>query len=196
MSERDVAAMLDRLADRTPPMDVPIPEVVRSGRARRRHRRVAGAGMTLAGVLLAGGLWWGVTDTGPLGSSPGVAPAATGPSENVEVHGDPVVEGGRVTLLGEAYEVAVDEHGWPMLRREDGSVFLRVSDGDGPPRGDGGGVVMWRERWWPWSDRYEVHFSYSTGDRPDPGPGVRGQEAVTITGPSGEVRLVAVRAGS
>lgn len=104
--------------------------------------------------------------------------------------------GVRVLLLGEPYEVAVDPYGWPQLLDADGSVFLTVSDPDGPPPGsEGGGIVMWREHWWPWSDRHEVHFSYSHGDR-DPVPPVGGQDALTITGPAGEVLVVAVPAGS
>lgn len=198
MSECEVTAMLDRAAARTPPMDVPIAEVVGIGRARRRRRRVAGSGMTLAGVVLAGGLWWGLgTDAAPGLLGPEVGqPAATSTEETT---GEPVGEGGHVTLLGDTYEVTVDEHGWPMLLEEDGSVFLRVSDVDGPPRGsEGGGVIMWREHWWPWSDRHQVHFSYSLDpdSPPGPGPGVSGQDAVTITGPAGEVHLLAVPAGS
>lgn len=102
--------------------------------------------------------------------------------------------GEEVSILGETYRVAVDPHGWPQLLRGDGSVFLTVSDGDGPPSGSGGGIVMWRAHWWPWSDRHEVHFAVD--GRPVLAPGQEGQDALTITGPAGEVGLVAVPAGS
>lgn len=102
--------------------------------------------------------------------------------------------GGEVTLLGDTYRVAVDDHGWPELLEADGTVFLRVSDAEGAPSGVSGGTVMWREHWWPWSDRNEVHFR--PDGRPAPGPDVDIQDAVTISGPAGEVGLVAVPAGS
>lgn len=112
---------------------------------------------------------------------------------------EPVGEGGHVTLLGEDYEVAVDEHGWPMLLEADGSTFLTVSDGQGV---SGGGTVMWRERWWPWSARNAVHFF--VGWEPPAGEEVvvRGgdgdwfdpADVVTISGPEGVVTLVAIPA--
>ncbi|QFG67727.1 hypothetical protein [Ornithinimicrobium pratense] len=113
---------------------------------------------------------------------------------------DPVTTvgpGARILLLGEAYEVAVDAYGWPQLLEADGTVFLTVSDSDGPPGGSGGGgIIMWRQHWWPWSDHHKVHFSYSHGDRDPEPPPVSGQDVVTITGPAGEVSVVAVPAGS
>ena len=102
--------------------------------------------------------------------------------------------GGEVSLLGETYRVAVDAHGWPELLEEDGDVFLTVSGADGPPTGDQGGIVMWRAHWWPWSDRHEVHFALD--GQPVLGPDLEGQDAVTVTGPAGEIGLVAVPAGS
>lgn len=108
--------------------------------------------------------------------------------------GDRVGPGGEVTLLGEVYRVALDAHGWPELLEEDGDVFLRVSGADGPPTGDQGGIVMWRAHWWPWSDRHEVHFAVD--GQPVLGPDLEGQDAVTVTGPAGEIGLVAVPAGS
>lgn len=106
----------------------------------------------------------------------------------------PVGPGGKVVLLDETYEVGTDAHGWPQLLDEDGSVFLTVSDAEGPPAGEGGGIVMWREHWWPWSDRNEVHFAVDA--QPRLGSDVDGQDAVTVSGPAGVVGLVAVPAGS
>ncbi|AXH97283.1 hypothetical protein [Ornithinimicrobium avium] len=102
--------------------------------------------------------------------------------------------GGEVTLLGTTYRVALDSHGWPELLEADGTVFLRVSDDEGPPAGDGSGMVMWRAHWWPWSDRDVVHFRLD--GQPELVPGEEGRDRVTVTGPAGEVGLVAVPAGS
>lgn len=103
----------------------------------------------------------------------------------------PVGPGGRVVLLDEVYDVAVDDQGWPQLLEQDGTTFLKVTDEQGP---SDGGVVMWREHWWPWSDRNEVHFAVD--GQPVVGPDVDAQDAVTISGPSGVVGLLAVPAGS
>lgn len=102
--------------------------------------------------------------------------------------------GGEVTLLGETYRVALDAHGWPELLEADGTVFLRVSDAEGPPSGHAGGTVVWRDHWWPWSDRNEVRFALD--DEPVLVPGEHGRDAVTVTGPAGEIGLAAVPDGS
>lgn len=110
----------------------------------------------------------------------------------------PVGEGGRVRLLGELYEVAVDDHGWPMLLHADGSTFLTVGDELGP---SAGGAAMWREHWWPWSGRNAVHFF--VGWEPPDGVEVvvqsedgwfEPEDVVTIAGPEGVVTLVSVPA--
>lgn len=209
MSEREVTELLDRVAARTPPMDVEIPAVVGIGRARQRRRRVAGAGMALAGVVLAGGLWWGLGADGPLGTVPEVQPAQTTtttddpvPEVEKQATDEAVGEGGHITLLGEDYEVAVDDQGWPMLVEDDGSTFLVVTDEQGP---SDGGIVMWREHWWPWSDRNAVHFY--VGWQPPAGAEVvlqrddagddewfDPQDMATISGPEGVVTLVSIPA--
>lgn len=199
MSEpnRDVLDLIDRAAADAPPLHLDRAAVVSRGRqiVRRRHAGVAAS--TVAALALAGTAWLGLGG-GPLGPSTTVRPAATAPEETAPpVVRGPVGEGGTVTLLGEDYRVALDPYGWPQLLEADGTVFLSVSDDDGPPGGsEGGGNIVWREHWWsPWSDHHEVYFAYSHSGRPTLPP-VRGQDHVTITGPAGEVRLMAVPAGS
>lgn len=104
----------------------------------------------------------------------------------------PVGPGGKVLLLDETYEVALDQEGWPELRQEDGTVFLTVTDEDGVV--SDGGAVMWRAHWWPWSARHSVHFTVGEESLPTPQDGAILQDVVTIFGPSGEVTLGAVRA--
>jgi hypothetical protein len=99
--------------------------------------------------------------------------------------------GSEITLLDETYRVAVDVHGWPRLVTEDGQAFLTVSDETGP---SAGGSVMWRERWWPWSGRNQVHFS--VGEDAPPAGQDGAADPVRIWGPAGVVTLVAVPAGS
>lgn len=76
MSERELTTLLDRAAAYTPPMDVSVAEVVGTARGRRRRRRLAGTGMALTGLVLAGGLWWGLAGDGLLGA-PEPMPAET-----------------------------------------------------------------------------------------------------------------------
>ena len=117
------------------------------------------------------------------------------------VDGSPVEEGGNVTLLGEPYDVGVDDHGWPMLFDGDGAMFLTVADEQGP---SDGGVVMWREHWWPWSAHNYLHFHVDweppTGKtvvlRGEGESWVEPQDVVTISGPSGVVTVVSVPAGT
>lgn len=115
---------------------------------------------------------------------------ADDPAEaGVEVGAVPV--GGRVVLLDETYVVAADTFGWPQLVDEDGTVFLSVSDEDGPVAG---GTVMWREGWWPWSARNYVYFAVGEEPLPAPEEGAAMQDVVTISGPAGVVTLGAVPA--
>lgn len=109
-----------------------------------------------------------------------------------EVQPGPVGPGGLVRLLDETYVVALDQHDWPELRHEDGTVFLTVTDEDGVV--SDGGVVTWRAHWWPWSARHAVHFA--VGEAPPSTLGDDGtvQDVVTISGPAGEVTLGAVPA--
>lgn len=119
---------------------------------------------------------------------------------------DPAVEeGGHVTLLGDSYEVGVDQRGWPMLLEADGTTFLSLDTDDGPSVA-AGGVVMWREHWWPWSARNAVLFYVGweppagaevvvRGEGGGDGPWFEPQDVVTITGPEGVVTLVSIPAG-
>lgn len=100
MSERELTTLLDRAAAHTPPMDVSVADVVGTARGRRRRRRLAGTGMALTGLVLAGGLWWGLGPGDPLGS-PEAPPAGTD-VEPVE---------GEITVAGTHVRVAVEE-GW------------------------------------------------------------------------------------
>lgn len=195
--DREVIDLIDRAGAHSPPLHLDRQDVVARGRQIVRRRRSGGAGMAVAGLALAGTAWLGLGG-GLVGSPSGVQPAATAPeATDPPAARGPVGEGEQVTLLGERYEVAVDRYGWPQLLEADGTVFITVSEPDGPPAGDsGGGVAMWREHWWwPWSDHHEVHFAYSHDGRPSL-PAVGGRERVTITGPEGEVLVVAVPAGS
>ncbi|SOC53944.1 hypothetical protein [Ornithinimicrobium cerasi] len=99
--------------------------------------------------------------------------------------------GEEVTLLGEVYRVALDAHGWPRLVEGDGRTFLTVSDETGP---SAGGTVLWREHWWPWSERHAVHFS--VGEDLPPVGQEEAEDPVRIWGPAGVVTLVAVPAGT
>lgn len=171
--------------------------------------------MALAGVVLAGGLWWGLGAGGPLGTVPEVQPAQTPmttedpvPEVEQQATGEAVGEGGHVTLLGEAYEVGVDPRGWPMLLEADGTTFLSLAADDGPSVA-AGGVVMWREHWWPWSARNAVLFYVGWeppagaevvvrddggGDGEGDGRWFDPQDVATITGPEGVVTLVSIPA--
>lgn len=117
--------------------------------------------------------------------------AEPGAEAETEVEPGPVGAGGMVALDGEVYDVALDAQDWPQLLREDGSVFLSVSDEDGAI-GDGG-TVSWRDGWLPWAPRNTVHFAVGE-DLPTLDGGVELQDVVTITGPAGEVTLGVVPA--
>ncbi|NLG22051.1 MAG: hypothetical protein GX555_11565 [Actinomycetales bacterium] len=104
----------------------------------------------------------------------------------------PVDPGGMVRLLDETYVVALDQHDWPELRKEDGSVFLSVSDEKGVIAD--GGAVMWREDWWPWSPRNYVYFAVGEERLPPVADGAELQDVVTVSGPAGVVTLGAVPA--
>ncbi|GAA1175301.1 MULTISPECIES: hypothetical protein [Ornithinimicrobium] len=201
---RDVLALLDRAAAHTPPLHLDRRDVVSRGRQIRRRRRAGGAGTAVGVLALAGAVWLGSGVAGDaLRGAEQISPAGVGREVDAQQYAEdpvagtgsaPVGPGGSVVLLGETYEVSTDAHGWPQLLDEDGSVFLTVSDADGPPAGDGGGVVMWRDHWWPWSDRTEIYFAVD--GQPTLAPDVEGQDAVTISGPAGVVGLVAVPPGS
>lgn len=113
---------------------------------------------------------------------------ADGQWHAVQDDGDGAGPGEVVTLLGEDYTVGVDPLGWPQLIADDGSVFLRVTDEDGPS--DGGMIDMTRWRW-PWQPNEEIHFEVgsSGGEVVVDGEVV---ERVTIEGPEGSVRLTSV----
>ena len=89
------------------------------------------------------------------------------------------------------HRVALDAHGWPRLVEGDGRTFLTVSDETGP---SAGGTVLWREHWWPWSERHAVHFS--VGEDLPPVGQEEAEDPVRIWGPAGVVTLVAVPAGT
>lgn len=108
------------------------------------------------------------------------------------VDGEVAGPGEEVTLLGTTYTVAIDPHGWPqLLDAEDGSLFLRVTDEQGPAAGGMVDMTRWR---WPWETDAAIYFAVGDGV-----PGVLpteldagGTEHVTIEGPEGQVRLVGV----
>ena len=88
-------------------------------------------------------------------------------------------------ILGGTYRVATDAHGWPRLVGEDGTTFLAGGDEAGTaPSAGSGGSVMWREHWWPWSDRHRVDFT------------VQEVGEITLIGPSGQIGLDIVPAGT
>ncbi|MCK0112909.1 hypothetical protein MWU75_12240 [Ornithinimicrobium sp. F0845] len=104
---------------------------------------------------------------------------------------DPVDVGGRVVVLGETYVVSADGQGWPQLVDAEGMVFLSVSDANGP---SDGGVVMWRDAWWPWAPRNHVYFAVEEETLPAIADGAELQDVVTVSGPAGVVTLGAVPA--
>lgn len=112
--------------------------------------------------------------------------------DETEVQPGPVGPGGLVRLLDETYVVALDQHDWPELRQEDGTVFLTVTDEDGVV--SDGGVVMWRAHWWPWSARHAVHFAVGEALPSTLDDDGTLRDVVTISGPAGEVTLGAVPA--
>lgn len=196
MSDPHVTMLLDRAAANTPPMEVWVPDVVQLGRRRVKTRRsVAAVGMTLSTVLAAGAIWAGLGGAGVLESHE--APPAGMSQQPAE----PVTQGGTVWLLGEAYTVANDGHGWLQLLDDDGSVFLSVTDEESGYPSDGGiihmgsGLRFWQEEarihfyvgWEPPADS-EVVFQGDDGQWFNP------QDVVTIKAPEGVVTLVSVPA--
>ncbi|MGC5582954.1 hypothetical protein ACPYOC_01240 [Ornithinimicrobium sp. W1665] len=122
---------------------------------------------------------------------PSAPTVPTAPAEASAGTDGAVPPGGEVTLLGETYRVATDQHGWPRLVDVEGQDLLTVSDESGP---SDGGAVLWREHWWPWSARNQVHFA--VGPQPPAVPGDGAGPVVRISGPAGMVSVVAVPAGS
>ena len=88
MSEQDLADRLDRVAAGTPPMDVSLDDVIGEARGRQRRRRVAGVGMGLSTLALAGAVWWGLGEGGLLGGGEDTSPAGTSGPLSVDGVGD------------------------------------------------------------------------------------------------------------
>lgn len=196
MSEPEVTILLNRAAKHTPPMDVSVPGVVEVGRRRvKKHRVMTAGGMTLSTLVVAGAVWAGLGGTGVLDSHESPPAALSNQSEK------PVTQGESVWLLGESYTVAHDEHGWPQLLKDDGSVFLSVTDAESGRPTDGGtiylggGLRFWQE---------EAQIPFYVGWQPpayrelvfqgDDGQWLTPQEIVTIEGPQGVVTLMSVPA--
>lgn len=196
MSDRDILDLIDLGAAAAPPMHVAPDSVIAGGRRRLRRRRAAGAGGVIGTLALAGFLWVGAGGpTGMLGTpeTPSASVASRGLDQGAEA--GPVGPGGQVVLLGEVYDVAVDDLGWPMLLEADGTVFISVAEEQGEDVSTGG-QVRWRQHWWPWSARKYVYFSVDEPLSPQAdGEDLELQDVVTIEGPAGQVHLGAV-AGS
>lgn len=117
----------------------------------------------------------------------GATPSGWVPREVVA--GDDAGPGEEVTLLGKDYTVAVDPLGYPQLiDPEDGSVFLRVTDADGPSSGGLVDMTRWR---WPWQPEERIHFSVNDEGGSGASP-LDVVEQVTIVGPEGKVELTSI----